>query len=181
VIEHPPPFGPRWSARFIWFETARIAMASVTEPVLAEGTGDRFGLFRRSLTLAAVPERVPARVWADARYVLLVNGLEVGRGPVRAHPRRTHYDVYDLAPWLTAGTNAIAIVARHYGRATAWWMPVPPTYALGAGCVLFEAQVGDAPLVSDATWRARAGDAWRPVSGGIGRGASRPYGSTGAG
>ena len=165
MIEHPSPFGPRWSARFIWFETPRISMASVTEPVLCDGVGDRFGLFRRSLTLAAVPACAPARIWADARYVLFVNGEEMGRGPVRAHPRRSRYDVYDLAPRLIAGVNSIAILARHYGRATAWWMPVPPTYSLGAGCVLFEALVADDLVVSDRTWRAHAGDAWTPLAG----------------
>ena len=157
---HPEPNGSKWTARFIWFEPPRITLASETEPVLAPGLGDRFGLFRRALHLDAVPGRVPARVWADARYVLYVNDAEVGRGPVRGNPRQPHHDTYDLTPLLTVGDNVIAIVARHYGHATAWWTPVPPTYTLGAGCLLFEASVGGTLVTSDASWRAHAGDAW---------------------
>ena len=90
-------------------------------------------LFRRVLELDEVPPSVPARIWADGRWVLRVNGTEAGRGPVRSDPRRAHYDVVDLAGLLRVGANAVTIVARHFGSATSWWTPVPPTYSLGAG------------------------------------------------
>ena len=38
-------------------------------------------MFRRTFDLEVVPEEAPARITADSRYVLWVNGQEVGRGP----------------------------------------------------------------------------------------------------
>ena len=42
-------------------------------------------------------------------------------------------------------------------------MPVPPSYSLGGGGVVFEVRLGDEWIVSDTSWRASAGDAWSPV------------------
>ena len=63
----------------------------------------------------------------DGRYVLTVNGTEAARGPVRSDPRRARYDVVDLTGLLRAGANVLAVTARHFGEATSWWTPVPPT------------------------------------------------------
>ena len=46
-----------------------------------------FRLFRKTIRLDSVPERVPARVTADSRYVLFANGQEVFRGPIRSQRR----------------------------------------------------------------------------------------------
>jgi alpha-L-rhamnosidase len=161
-LHHPEPFDARWRARWIWYEQPRIHSETATRPVPSDPQ-DRVGLFRRVVRLDAVPDRVPARLWADGRYVLWVNGVEVARGPVRSDPRAAHYDVVDLAEHLTVGTNVVAITARHFGAATSWWTPVPATYSLGAGSVLFEALLGDDWLVSDRTWRCAPGRAWSAV------------------
>jgi alpha-L-rhamnosidase len=161
-LQHPPPFGDRWRAKWIWCGRPAIVTETATRPVLADRS-DRVALFRRSVSLVAVPDSAPARVWADGRYILTVNGHEVGRGPVRADPRAAHYDVIDLAPHLELGDNIIAVSARHFGVATSWWTPVPPTYSLGGGSVVFEALVGDQWVVSDRTWRSSPGLAWSPV------------------
>jgi hypothetical protein len=162
-FEHPAPFGARWPARWIWFEPPAIHLATATRPVLAEPR-DRIGLLRRTLTLDVVPDHAPCRIWADARLHLRVNGVEVAHGPVRSDPRRGRYDVVDLAPHLVTGTNVLAVVARHFGQATSWWMPVPPTYALGSGSFLLEAHIGDEVVVSDAAWNAFATPAWTAVA-----------------
>jgi hypothetical protein len=162
-LEHPAPFDARWRARWIWHENPSIVAETATRPVLAEAV-DVVALLRRAFDLEAVPATAPCRLWSDGRHVLHVNGVEVARGPVRADPRRAHYDVVDLAPHLVAGTNVIAVVARHFGSATSWWMPVPPTYTLGGGGFVLEARIGDEWLVSDGSWRASAGEAWTPVA-----------------
>ena len=61
-------------------------------------------LFRRRFELRDVPALAPAQLTADSRYVLWVNGQELGRGPARSQPSRQRYDAYDLAPYLFAGT-----------------------------------------------------------------------------
>ncbi len=159
---HPAPFGPRWRGRWIWHERPAIRAATATRPILDRPT-DTVALFRRELTLDADPTRATSRLWVDGRYVLVVNGVELARGPVRADPRQAHYDVVDLTGVLRAGTNVVAVTARHFGEATSWWTPVPPTYSLGAGCMVFEAQVDDRWVVSDGSWACRSGEAWTPV------------------
>ena len=130
ILRHPEPFDARWRSRWIWHRQPAIVAETATRPALADPT-DTVVLLRRVVHLEEVPATAPARIWVDGRYVLRVNGAEVARGPVRSDPRRAHYDVVDLAPHLRTGTNVIAITARHFGTATSWWMPVPPTYTLG--------------------------------------------------
>jgi len=161
-LHHPEPFGARWRGRWIWFDRPAIVAETATRPVLADAT-DRVGLFRRVVDLARVPATAPARIWSDGRHVLAVNGIEVARGPVRADPRSAHYDVVDLAPHLVPGTNVITVTARHFGTATSWWTPVPPSYSLGGGSLVFEAQIADTWVVSDRSWRVQRGSAWTPV------------------
>lgn len=161
-LQHPAPFGGRWQARWIWDRPPALRLDTATRMVLDDPT-DRVALLRRELTLDAVPASAPARIWVDGRYVLTVNGAEVARGPVRSDPRASHYDVVDLAPHLHVGDNVLAITARHFGRATSWWMPAPPTYSMGAGSLVFEALVGDEWVITDREWRVAPESAWTPV------------------
>ena len=160
--EHPTPFGNEWRAKWIWNGRPKITMRTSTRTALADPR-DRIVLFRRDLDVAEIPSWAPARVWVDGRYVLKVNGSEVARGPVRSEPRSAHYDFVDLAPYLRRGRNTVSIVARHFGEATSWWVPVPPTYSLGAGSLVFEALVGGQWLTSDRSWRTIDGPAWTAV------------------
>ena len=162
-LHHPEPFEAHWRARWIWHGRPRIANETATRPVQADPT-DRVMLFRRLVELTEVPATAPARLWTDGRFVLFVNGAEIARGPVRSDPRAAHYDLVDLAPHLRVGTNVIAIIARHFGTATSWWMPVPPSYSLGAGSLVFEACIGDDWIITDRSWRSAPGTAWTPVA-----------------
>lgn len=118
-------------------------------------------LYRRTLTLGDVPASVPSRLTADSRYVLFVNGQEVGRGPIRSQPRRLRYDEYDLAPYLLAGHNAIAVLVTYYGHANSFWQPAVGSGGMGTDALLvFEARLDDELLVSDDTWRVSRSDAW---------------------
>jgi hypothetical protein len=120
------------------------------------------GLFRKTFTLASVPKRVPARITADSRYLLFVNGQEVNRGPVRSQPRRLHYDLLDLAPYLKSGENVIAVLVKHYGTTKSYWMPAQATITLGrTGVLVFEANLDETGwLITDDTWKAIKSDAW---------------------
>ena len=139
------------------------------------------GLFRKRFTLEQVPERAPGRITADSRYVLFANGQEVCRGPVRSQPRRMYYDFFDLAPYLKAGENVVAVHVKYYGTANSFWIPAVANDTLGkSGVLVLEANLCDADvgeggwLVSDGTWKAMESDAWAeppaaggPVGGGI--------------
>jgi hypothetical protein len=168
----------RWRGHWIWTPEEKI------EPSRGMGLGaqndgrEKHGLFRKTVMLESVPSRVPTRITADSRYVLYVNGQEVFRGPIRSQPRRLHYDLFDLAPYLVPGRNTLAVHVKYYGTAKSYWMPAAPNMTLGkTGVLVFEAGLGeDAWLVSDASWRARLVDAWDggaslgeadPIAGGV--------------
>lgn len=155
----------RWHGHWMWTETQ--------EPgdLFSPGGGPRpeaHGLFRKTFTLGQVPARAPARMTADSRYVLYVNGRETFRGPVRSQPRRMYYDLFDIAPFLRQGENVCAVYVKYYGSVKSFWMPAVPNMMLGkSGVVVFEADLGEAGwLVSDPTWKAAKGDAWTELTAG---------------
>lgn len=135
--------------------------------------------FRRTFEVAAgteVPERVPLRVSADSRYLLRVNGVEVGRGPVRSQPRRLRYDEYDIGGLLRVGRNVVAVLVTYYGHANSFWQPAASSGLMGRDAQLvLEARLGrPGPagqsggdwLVTDAGWRAVRSVAWRGLESG---------------
>jgi hypothetical protein len=119
-------------------------------------------LFRRRFDLDSVPERAPLRLSADSRYLLWVNGVEVGRGPIRSQPRRLRYDEYDIAPHLREGGNVLAVLVTYYGTANSYWQPAASSGLMGRDAQLvLEARIGDDWLTTDSGWRARRSVAWR--------------------
>ncbi len=171
----------RWRGHWIWAEPPAVPDSPFGGMGGADQRAEAHGLFRKSFVLERVPERAPARITADSRYVLYVNGQEVFRGPVRSQPRRMHYDLLDLAPYLKAGENVIAVYVKYYGTAKSYWIPAVANATLGkTGVLAFEANVFAADpgeggwLVSDDSWKAKKSDAWSeppaaggPVGGGI--------------
>ena len=154
----PFPPGP-WRARWIW-----AADAPGGRHVVALAT---------DLDLDVVPDSVPARWCSVSRAAVWVNGVEIGRGPVRSNPRRQPYEDVDLGPFLRRGTNHIAVLAVTYAGTTPWYLPMPPfANDLANGAFVFEADLGDRWLVTDGGWRATALDGWgaTPGQGVSGRG-----------
>ncbi len=147
----------RWKGHWIWVPEDKIEFGmGLPGMVGIEPRKESHGLFRKSFTLVAVPERAPARITADSRYALYVNGREVSRGPIRSQPRRMMYDLFDLAPYLKAGENTIAVYVKFYGRPLSMYIPPVSNSGLGkTGALVFEANLGESGwLVSDDTWKA---------------------------
>ncbi|MCA9837484.1 MAG: alpha-L-rhamnosidase N-terminal domain-containing protein [Trueperaceae bacterium] len=150
----------RWHGHWVWVPEEPIQQGDPvgwSTPEQPESNG----LFRKTFDLTRVPELVPARITADSRYVLFVNGQEVFRGPVRSQPRRMYYDLFDLAPYLHKGQNVLAVFVKYYGKAKSTWMPAVANGTLGkSGVMVFEANLGDTWLVSDASWLAQKTEAY---------------------
>ena len=168
----------RWRGHWIWVPEEPVVPNFALVPTANPDAKEAHGLFRKTIRLDSLPERVPARITADSRYVLFANGQEVFRGPIRSQPRRLQYDLFDLAPYLRSGVNVLAVYVKYYGTATSYWMPAVPNMTLGrTGILVFEADLGAAGWVaSDASWKARKAGAWSdewrgdvtgPVSGGV--------------
>lgn len=152
----------RWHGHWIWAPEEPIEPRGFWTEGINPSNREAHVLFRKTVVLESVPSRVPARITADSRYVLYVNGHELIRGPIRSQPRRLFYDLVDLAPALRPGLNVLAVYVKYYGRAQSFWMPAVPNNTLGRrGALVFEANFGRAGwIVSDESWRACKTDAW---------------------
>lgn len=124
-------------------------------------------LFRRVFSVSAIADTVPLRLSADARYLLTVNGEEVGRGPIRSQPRRLRFDEYDIASFLREGENVIAVLVTYYGQANSYWQPAASSGVMGRDAQLvLEADLGSEWLITDDRWRANRSDAWSSLGSG---------------
>jgi alpha-L-rhamnosidase len=61
------------------------------------------------------------RISCDGRYIAWLDGVELGRGPVRSEPRDLSFDPYTVS--LGEGPHVLCVLARHYGRPTLYWKP----------------------------------------------------------
>lgn len=123
------------------------------------GPANTWSAFRKKLTLARVPDTVRALIAADSKYWLWINGklvvFEGGlkRGP---NPTDTYVDEVDIAPYLTAGDNSIAVLVWYFGK-TGF-----SHQSSGKGGLFFQADAEDTSIVTDGSWRVRAHTAYGP-------------------
>ena len=87
--------GKKLEGSFVW-----------TTPSLSGGAV----AFRKSFDLAAQPAEAVLHLFADARYIVWVNGTYVDRGPNRFQPNGPEYDSLNIVPRLKQGSNSIAIL-----------------------------------------------------------------------
>jgi len=124
---------------------------------------------RKTFDLAAPPREALARVSADGRYRLYVNGTYIGRGPTRCDPAFQSYDIHDIAPHLRPGRNVVAILLHSYGRDMSWYQLPAPIQLAACGCagVFFQGDVtlqdgSKVAVDSDSSWRCLKSEAWQP-------------------
>jgi hypothetical protein len=72
--------------------------------------------FRKTLQLADKPEHFIIHVSADNRYILYVNGAEIGRGPARSSLYNWNFGSFDIASHLQGGKNVIAAMVWNMGE-----------------------------------------------------------------
>ncbi|MDW3211988.1 MAG: alpha-L-rhamnosidase C-terminal domain-containing protein [Reichenbachiella sp.] len=72
--------------------------------------------FRRTFELSTAPESFVVHLSADNRYKLYVNGTFVGRGPAIGDIAHWRYETYDLAKYLQAGNNTVAVEVINFGE-----------------------------------------------------------------
>ena len=102
ALTQTDPVHRDWKAAWITHPTAPLR-----DPVVLH--------FRRTLDLPSVPGSYTVRVSADNRFILWVNGHRVGDGPARGDLAHWRYEKYDLAPFLKAGSNLIAVTVWNFG------------------------------------------------------------------
>ncbi len=85
-------------------------------------------LFRKTLNLVSKPAAYLVHISGDNRFKLFVNRQLVSVGPARSDLYYWNYETVDLAPYLTAGKNAISVIVFNEG---AWRPAAQMTYRTG--------------------------------------------------
>ena len=112
---------------------------------------NQWSCYRNVVDLDEAPRQAVARISADSKYWLWINGElvvfegQLKRGP---SPNDTYYDVVDLAPHLTKGENTIALLLWYFGKHGF------SHKSSGKAGLVFAAEVDGKPLLSDGSWMA---------------------------
>ncbi|RAV04180.1 family 78 glycoside hydrolase catalytic domain [Paenibacillus sp. YN15] len=138
-----------WQARWIWG-------GSEASP------RNEWRCFRKSFFHDHANARVSLKLTADSRYILYVNGVRLGRGPVRSWQSALAYDEYDLTGLLLPGArNAIAVLVNHYGIPTF-------QYLRGRGGLLVQLETGrgnpQVILATDGNWKTAIYQGMNPLT-----------------
>ena len=134
-----------WKAH--WINTERCQ--SATNTWLA---------FRKTVHIDKVPQTLTARIAADSKYWLWINGrLVVFEGGLKRGPSPddTYYDPVEIAPYLQNGENTIAVLVWHFGKSGFSHVNS------GLAALLFEAVAPGIEIVSDKSWQCTVYDAYQ--------------------
>ena len=104
--------------------------------------------FRKVFEIQSIPDYLPCYISADCRYLLLVNGTVVGRGPVTTDPKYKQVDIYEISGYLRKGQNVITAVVLHRQNQTSRLWPK-------RGGFIFELISESLCIATDETWKAR--------------------------
>lgn len=136
------------------------------------GEGNRWMIFRKDLTLEEKPDEVVARIAADTKYWLYINGeMAVYEGGLKRgaallnkdiytenNPNQpdlnamlsevaTYYDEVDLTPYFKAGENTIVALVWYFGNEG------HSHVGSGKGGFLFDAEFDGEKVISDGSWK----------------------------
>lgn len=78
----------------------------------AIGPDTQTRLFRRRLNVTGKVHSAKLRLFAQAKYLLYVDGDFIDRGPCFHHPMVAPFDCHDLTDQLTAGNHVIAVLVQ---------------------------------------------------------------------
>ncbi|MCL3780700.1 glycoside hydrolase [Prolixibacteraceae bacterium JC049] len=107
-------------------------------------------LFRTKKELTRKPEKAIARIAADSKYWLWINGKlailegQIKRGP---NPNDTYFDEVDLTPFLQKGTNTFAVQLCYFGNSSF------SHNDSGKAGFFMECIADDEQIVSDGSWK----------------------------
>ncbi|MGB0322614.1 MAG: alpha-L-rhamnosidase C-terminal domain-containing protein, partial [Pseudohongiellaceae bacterium] len=103
------------------------------------------------MPLKKAPKKATARIAADSKYWLWINGEmvvfegQLKRGPT---PNDTYYDKVDLTPYLKKGDNTIAVLSWYFGKHGF------SHNSSGKAGFVFEADIDGHTLLSNDEWKA---------------------------
>ena len=115
-------------------------------------------IFRKKITLDKKPAKALARIAADSKYWLWINGrLAVFEGSLKRGPAPgDHYcDIVDIGSYLKKGENSIAVLTWFFGKGGF------SHHNSGKGGLYFLAQIDGQTIGSDDSWKAAVYTAYK--------------------
>jgi len=100
------------------------------------------------------------KIAVDGAYRLFVNGEWVADGPARSWPEHFQYDEIDLTPYLTAGLNELAVVARHWQAGDFHNRPQQAGLLVQLDLIRATVPAVKRRIISDSTWETAWLNAW---------------------
>lgn len=73
-----------------------------------------YTVFRKTFDETGI-DAATISLFADSRYILWINGVEVLRGPCRFDPVSPSYDSADVTPFLKNGENVVVVMVMSHG------------------------------------------------------------------
>ncbi len=89
-------------------------------------------------------------LFADSRYILWINGVEVLRGPCRFDPVSPSYDTMNITSFLKRGKNAVVVMVLSHGS-NGKTMNHHPGLTVGVE-IKYHSQIVN-QIVTDSTWK----------------------------
>ena len=126
-----------WKAKWIWQKTE-------------EKSKNAWLCFNKRVNIDYVPEKLTAKIAAENKYWLYINGeLIVREGGLKRGPTPTgcYYDEVDIAPYLIQGQNLISILVWYWGNDASY-----SSTDAGQGGLLFDAENDNISVLSDGSW-----------------------------
>ena len=130
--------------------------------------------FRKTVTLASVPEHFVIHASGDNRYWLFANGVRVVEGPARGDLNHWRYETVDIAKLLRDGKNVLAAVVWNFAELAPMAQMTNETGLLVQGDGPAEQAVN-----TGASWKAASDPAYDVIP--LGRQMSRFYTVVGPG
>ena len=146
----PAQAGDDWPAAQVLGQSAMAPWTALGTAKAGASASNQWTCFRKSFELAAKPASAKARIAVDSKYWVWVNGqLAVREGGLKRGPTTsdTFFDEIDLAPFLQAGPNTVAVLVWFFGKEGF------SHNSSGQSGLLFELAAGDTKVTSDASWR----------------------------
>lgn len=139
-----------WKAKWIWLDSAK-------------DDKNAWLCFNKKIDIANVPEKLIARIAAENKYWLYINGVCVVReGGLKRGPTPTgcYYDEIDISGCLVNGENLFSILVWYWGKEASY-----SSSDAGQGGLLFEAVDYDFSVLSDKSWKAIINPAFKEDKG----------------
>jgi hypothetical protein len=126
-----------WNANWIWQAD--------------NGPADTWMSFRKEFNINKIPEKAIARITAESKYWLWINGrMVVFEGQLKRDMLdKLYYDEIDLTPYLSSGKNTIAALVWYWGRESF------SHHDTGKGGFLFDGKFDNRSIISDSSWKIR--------------------------